>query len=388
MTSIRISSAAALLSVLLSVPLSAVAQDKPTAPHGTISGAAGEARAPETTAQATSTSVSPSPLAVSTGGDVYFGSEGSGYLLKLDPQKGLLTRVGGSNLHGYWLGIAVDGNGAIFVAERDSNSVLKVAPDGTVSTVAGNGTAGYSGDGGPATRAQLKFPQGLALDSAGNLYIADSSNHRVRRVALDGTISTVAGNGTPGYSGDGGPATDAQLNAPIGIAVDAANNLYIADYGNERVRKVGSDGIISTVAGKGLGDGHCQTPPADGGPATSGQLCGLGTVAVDMKGNVYISDSGNQRVRKVSHGVISTVAGNGTAGYSGDGGPAVRAQLNFPDGIAVDSLGNLYIADSANMRIRKVAPDGIISTVAGNGVGGFTIVGNSWVSLDTKWPDQ
>jgi len=386
-TSIRISSAAALLSALLSVPFSAVAQDKATAPHGTISGAAGEARAPETTAQATSTSVSPVALAVSAEGGVYFGSRGSGYLLKLDPPRGLLTRVGGSNLRGSWLGIVADGNGAIFVAQ--SNRVLKLAPDATVSTVvAGNGTAGYSGDGGPATRAQLNFPEGLALDSAGNLYIADSNNNRVRRVALDGTISTVAGNGTAGYSGDGGPATDAQLNAPNGIAVDAANNLYIADYGNERVRKVGSDGIISTVAGKGHGDSNCQTPPADGGPATSGQLCGLATVAVDMKGNVYISDGGNQRVRKVSRGVISTVAGNGTAGYSGDGGPAVRAQLNFPDGIAVDSLGNLYIADSANMRIRKVAPDGIISTVAGNGVGGFTIVGNSWVSLDTKWPDQ
>jgi hypothetical protein len=136
------------------------------------------------------------------------------------------------------------------------------------------------------------------------------------------------------------------------------------------------------------GDSNCQTSPADGGPATSGQLCGLATVAVDMNSNIYISDGGNQRVRTLNRGVIFTVAGNGTSGYSGDGGPVVRAQLNFPNGIAVDSFGNLYIADSQNKRIRKVAPDGFISTVVGNGVGGADIVGNSWVVLDTKWPDQ
>src|SRR5439155_1238793 len=236
---------------------------------------------------------------------------------------------------------------------------------------AGNSSYGFSGDGGTATSAQLAQPSGIAVDTAGNLYVADTRNQRVRKVTAGGVISTVAGNGTFGFSGDGGPATSAQLSTPDDVAVDAAGNLYVPDLGGQRVRKVTPSGVISTVAGNGT---HGFS--GDGGPATSAQLAffsGGSGVAVDVAGNLYISDNGNNRVRKVTaDGVISTVAGNGTFGFSGDEGPATSAQLNFPLGVAVDSAGNLYIADSDNTRRRKVTAGGVISTVAGNGTSGFS----------------
>ncbi|MHB8514405.1 MAG: NHL repeat-containing protein [Dehalococcoidia bacterium] len=241
-------------------------------------------------------------------------------------------------------------------------------PAGTIATFAGNGTAAFSGDGGPATSASLYLPSGVAVDSAGNLYIADQYNCRVRKVA-GGIISTVAGNGACAYGGDGGPATSASLNQPYGVAVDSAGNLYIADTINCRVRKVAA-GIISTVAGNGAvkSDGHC-TSGGDGGPATSASLDEPTGIAVDSAGDLYIGDSCH--VRKVAGGIISTIAGVGTGlpngcGYSGDGGPATSAWLFGPEGVAVDSAGDLYIADSGNCRVRKVA-GGVISTVAGKG---------------------
>jgi uncharacterized protein (TIGR03437 family) len=229
----------------------------------------------------------------------------------------------------------------------------------TINTFAGNGTFGYSGDNGPATSAQLNQPWGVAVDAAGNVYIADTVNNRIRKVA-NGVISTVAGNGTLGYSGDDGPATSAQLSWPAGVAVDSAGNLYVADQNNFRIRKV-SNGVITTVAGNGM-PGYS----GDNGPATSAKLYGPVGVAVDSAGNLYIADQPNNRIRKVSNGVITTVAGNGpdlygNGGYSGDNGPATSARLNWPEGVAVDFAGNLFIADYRNNRIRKVS-NGVITT--------------------------
>ncbi len=259
-------------------------------------------------------------------------------------------------------GVAVDAQGNVYVADESSHRVRKVS-GGTISTVAGTGTAGYSGDGGQATSAQLNGPVGVAVDGQGNLYIADRDNARIRKVS-GGTISTVAGTGTAGYSGDGGQATSAQLSNPYGIAVDTQGNLYIADLSNNRVRKVTAAGVISTVAGTGTA-GYS----GDGGQATSAQLKNPIAVAVDTQGNLYIADYGNYRVRKVTAaGVISTVAGTGTAGYSGDGGQATSAQLNSPAGVAVDAGGTLYMADWANNRIRAVS-GGIITTIAGSTAG-------------------
>jgi sugar lactone lactonase YvrE len=257
-------------------------------------------------------------------------------------------------------GIAVDSAGNLYVA--DSNRIRKVSK-GVITTVAGNGTYGYSGDNGAATSAQLFNPQGVAVDAAGNLYIADTYNNRIRKVS-GGVITTVAGNGTSGSLGENIPATTAQLNWPYGVAVDAAGNLYIANTYNNRICKV-SNGMITTVAGNGI---HGYS--GDNGPATSAQLSWPDGVAVDAAGNLYIADTDNNRIRKVSGGVITTVAGNGTEGFSGDNGPATAAQLGWPYSVAVDAAGNFYIADTYNNHVRKVS-NGAITTVGGNGTFGF-----------------
>ncbi len=270
----------------------------------------------------------------------------------------------------YPTGVAVDANGNLYIADGSNNRVRKVSPNGIITTVAGNGNQGFSGDGGPATAASLHGPHSVAVDTNGNLFIADTSNHRVRKVNPDGIIITVAGIGftTIGVSGDGGPATAAGLYAPFGVAVDAQGNLYIANYNHHRVRKVSPNGIITTVAGNGN-----QGFSGDGGPATAASLNNPHGVAVDANGNLYIADGSNNRVRKVSpNGIITTVAGNGNQGFSGDGGPATAAGLYGPVDVAVDTNGNLFIADSSNHRIRRVTPNGMIATIAGSGVSGFS----------------
>jgi sugar lactone lactonase YvrE len=345
-------------------------------------------------------------------------------------------------------GMALDSAGNLYIADYFNSAIRKVSAEtGIITTVAGTGNAGYSGDGGPATRAQLNYPADVAVDGSGNLYIADFQNARVRKVtAATGTITTVVGNGVTAYTGDHGPAADAELVAPLGVAADEAGNLFIADEANYRVREVAAaTGIITTVAGNGFpadsGDGGQATSAelfangvavdrsgdiyvlgdrirfvaaatgvittvagkggptysGDGGPATSAQLA-LGTflgvgagLAEDGSGNLYIADYSNNRVRKVDAetGIITTVAGNGNPGSLGDGGLATNAELLGPSGVAVDSSGNLYIADSSNNRIRKVtATTGIISTVAGTDNAGYFGDGELATSAELDYPQD
>jgi trimeric autotransporter adhesin len=268
----------------------------------------------------------------------------------------------------YPSGVAADGAGGFYVSSPSQNRIYRVAADGSLSLTAGVGTGGLSGDGGLATEAQLNEPSGLAVDSAGNLYIADTRNHQIRKVTTTGIISTVAGNGSQGDRVDGSLATAAKLRYPSAVALDSEGDLYIMDNGDARILKVTATGIISTVAGTGASGFN-----GDGGWATEGRLNSPNHMAVDSEGNLYIAYPDNQRIRKVTPtGIISIVAGNGTMGFSGDGGLATDAQLKCPSYVAVDSAGNLYIGDRLNYRIRKVTPTGIISTVAGNGTMGFS----------------
>ena len=257
---------------------------------------------------------------------------------------------------------------ALFISVIVIASIAKQSQAQIITTVAGNGIYGYSGDGGQATAAQLDFPFGVACDVFGNLYIADSYNAAIRKVSTLGIINTIAGNGISGFSGDGGQATAAELNSIFGIYVDVIGNLYIADGGNNRIRKVNTLGIITTVVGNGT-NGYS----GDGGQATAAELNYPNGLTIDILGNIYIVDNSNNCIRKIStSGIITTVAGNGTAGFSGDGGQATAAELNLYSGaIAVDVVGNLFLADGANERIRKVNTAGIITTIAGNGTQGY-----------------
>jgi sugar lactone lactonase YvrE len=255
----------------------------------------------------------------------------------------------------------VDTSGNLFIAVMWNNVVRRVDTHGVITTVAGNGTNGCSGDGGAATNASLNNPSGVAVDAVGNLFIADNNNYRVRKVGTNGIITTIAGGGTD-YPGDGEAATNVSLGYTWGVSVDTARNVYIADFGNSNIRRVDVHGIITTVAGGGT------NYLGDGGAATNASLNNPEGVSVDATGNLFIADTGNNRIRKVAgSGVINTVAG----GYLGDGGLATNASLDNPEGVALDEFGNLYISDSNNQRIRKVGSNGIITTVAGNGINSY-----------------
>jgi hypothetical protein len=316
----------------------------------------------------------PQGVAVDASGNVFIADSRNNLVREVNAQTGIITTIAGSaggpggdsgdggpatsaELSNP-TGVAVDASGNLFIADSGNNVVREVnAQTGIITTVAGDGTPGYSGDGGPATSAQLNGPLGVALDASGNLFIADDDNNAIREVnAQTGDITTVAGNGDWGSSGEGGPATSAELSDPTGVAVDASGNLFIANPGDNTVREVSAQtGDMTIVAGSGTG--------GDGGPATSASLNDPFGVTVDASGNVFIADSGDRLIREVnaSTGIITTVAGDGTPGYSGDGGPATSAELSFPAGVAVDAHGNVFIADYGNNAVREVTSPAAIS---------------------------
>ncbi|MCX7172650.1 MAG: NHL repeat-containing protein [Proteobacteria bacterium] len=321
----------------------------------------------------------PSGMVVGADGLVYVADSGNNRIRKISAD-GIITSVAGNGSAGRYSGdggpavsaqldtpnaAVVDADGNLYVADTGNHRIRKVTTTGIISTIAGTGVATYAAYGSSANQAFLNQPYSVAVDTAGNLYIADTYNNLIRKVTTNGLITTIAGTGTGGYGGDNGSGLQAQLSYPMGISIDTSGKLYFAD--GPRIRKLASNGIISTVAGSStLGYG------GDNGAATFAKLnVPMGT-AVDTYGNLYIADTFNNRVRKVTaSGVITTIAGTGAAGYSGDGGPATSAKLNLPSGVAADSNGNLYIADLRNNRLRKLATNGIITTVAGDGTAGY-----------------
>ena len=273
-------------------------------------------------------------------------------------------------------GIATDPHGNIYISHRSQNRIRKLSPNGTITTIAGNGIAGFSGDGGPALESSLNFPAGLVFDKE-NLYVADRNNHRIRKIDSKGIISTVAGTGIPECCNDNGLAVEAHLYFPSDIDVDTEGNLYISDRSNNRIRKVNSDGIITTMAGLGKpGYG------GDFGPADKALLKYPFGISLDNKGNFYIADRGNNRVRKIDQrGIITTIAGDGTHSFGGDYGPANQSSLAFPTDVTVDSLGTIYIADRNNNRVRKIDRLGVITTLMGSSQKEFN--GDNEISAET-----
>jgi len=260
-------------------------------------------------------------------------------------------------------GIAIDKKGSFYISRREHNTIDRIDKNGMMTRFAGTGEAGYSGDGGLALEATFRIPAGLLTGNKGNLYIADRENHVVRRVDRKGIITTIAGNGTAGFSGDGGPAVKASLNFPSGLALDSKGNLYISDRSNNRIRVVNRKGIIKTYAGTG-DDGY----GGDSGPALKARIDRPFGLAIDKKDDLYIADRRNNRIRKINpSGIITTVAGDGGFFFMGDNGPAYRASIAGPTGVAVDDKGNIYIADRNNNRIRVVDKQGMIRTVVGTG---------------------
>ncbi len=314
-------------------------------------------------------------VAVDASNNVYI-SDYSNHRIRKVSATGIITTVAGTGVAGdsgaggpataaqIWRpsGIIVDPTGNIIFSDCDNHRIKKIDPSGIITNIAGNGTYGSAGDGGPATAAQLYYPESIALDASGNIYFCDFYNNKVRKIDPAGTIFTFAGNGMSGYTGDGGPAIAARLKTPYGIAISGAGDVYIGDYRNNVVRKINTSGIISTFAGTGVA-GYS----GDGGPATAAQFNLPKGIFFDSSGNLLVAEWNNHVVRKIDGaGIVSTVAGTGSMGYSGDGGPATNARLYSPETITVDAYNNIYIADDLNNVVRKVQ---LFSTVVNN-VGG------------------
>ena len=334
----------------------------------------------------------PRGVYVSTTGDVYIADCQNNTIRKITTSTGIITTVAGNGTAGFSgdggtatsaqlyqpTSVCTDNFGNVYFADCQNNRIRKVTVStGIITTIAGT-TQGYSGDGGLAVDAQFYLPWGICLDDSNNIYIADQLNNRIRKVTIStGIITTIVGTGTAGFSGDGGLAIDAQIAQPCGICIDDIGNIYIADRANVRIRKVSySDGMISTIAGTGF-----PGFSGDGWLAISAQFYDVWGISVDVFGNIYIADTDNHRVRKVtiSTGIIETIAGNGNGSYSGDGGLATNAELNYPNGVTVDIVGNVYIADRYNNRIRKVS----CTTSTYNEVVLDTTYSNNLSSIDT-----
>ena len=336
----------------------------------------------------------PAGLCVDAAGDIFIADDGNARVREVNTS-GIITTIAGggtggigdggpataANVNPY--GVAVDAAGNVYIADQNNERIRKVNTSGIITTVAGNGTPGFSGDGGAATTAELYYPYDVKVDAAGNLYIPDKHNQRIRKVNTSGIINTIAGTGTAGYSGDGGPATAAELNNPSGLAIDVSGNVYVADQTNNRIRKISTSGIITTVAGNdlpltGYSNGGGNVTLAELGDYNVTTLfqtltsSATSNLSIDNAGNLIVVDNPNECIRKISpSGVITTIAGNNIQGFSGDGGPATTAELSDPSAAAVDKYGNIYIADFANKRIRKINTSGIITTFAGGGIAGL-----------------
>ena len=316
-------------------------------------------------------------IAVDKSGNLYIADNGNNRIRMVTASTGIVSTIAGSSTVGYSgdggpatqatfklpTGIAIDLSGNLYIADTYNHVIRKINTSGIIGTVAGNSQAGYGGDNGQATKALLLTPRGVAVGASGDLYIADTGNERIRYVNTSGVIATIAGTGTAGFSGDGSAATAAMLSNPIGVALDASSNVYVADSDNNRIRRFALGGTVTTFAGT-------TNSVGDGGPSTEARVEPWG-VAVDSVGNLYIADRSEQRVRKVTpSGTITTVAGTGQTGYGGDNGPGTAAVLSTPNDVALDSAGNVYIADQGNARIRRVdATTGTITTFAGGGSG-------------------
>lgn len=268
--------------------------------------------------------------------------------------------------------VDVDSYGNVYITDRDNHRIRKVDVNGVITTVAGTGIAGYSGDGSFAVNAKINFPLGIKIDNENNIYFVDNNNHCIRKINTNGIISTVAGTGLSGYTGDGSLATNAKLNLPQDLAIDTNNNLYITDSYNNRIRKVDPNGIITTIAGTGS---SWYNVSGDGGQAINAEISYVTNIYIDQNNNIYFTDWQNHLIRKInSDGIISTIAGIGISGYTGDNGLAIGAKLNHPTGLTIIN-GNLYFADRDNYRIRKIDTNGIITTYAGGNYGCSTMNG-------------
>ncbi len=328
----------------------------------------------------------PYSIAIDNVGNIYFADNGNNRIRKIRKSDSTISSVAGNGVMGfngdniaataaaiaYPTSICIDNSGNLYIADNNNNRVRKINNSGIITSFAGYGLIGYTGDGGPASVAKFNLVTGLASDNSGNIYIADNNNNEIRKVDMSGTITTIAGSYLQaGFSGDMGPATAALLNGPTSITFDKNGNYYIADLVNNRIRKVNTSGIISTIAGN--GQNASQGLYGDEGPAISALLHGPLGLAYDTSGNLYIADAGNHCIRKVdTSGRISTVAGNDTLGNTGDGGLAIYAKINNPVSVATDRRGNLFICDYTAGVIRKVSQYGLISTYAGNGGFGFS----------------